>query len=178
MQDQKQSYITPAGVARYPHLDVPTAFPGSNAEPKFECGLILEGNALTKVKSDLSKLGSEWGLKKGFKLPIKEDKNGNEYFYAHAKRDYRPLIKDAKNNEVPEGKVVVGGGSKIRLGLTLKPYKAAFGQGITAYLNAVQVIDLKKGGSRVDFEALEDGFEMDEQDADARHFADGDDTDF
>jgi hypothetical protein len=49
---------------------------------------------------------------------------------------------DAKNSKVP-AKVIIGGGSTIKLDVTVNPY-TAFGGGINLYINAVQLLDLKR----------------------------------
>ena len=49
---------------------------------------------------------------------------------------------DAKNRKVP-AKVIIGGGSTIKLDVTVNPY-TGFGGGINLYINSVQLLDLKQ----------------------------------
>ena len=53
-----------------------------------------------------------------------------------------PPVFDAKNRKVP-AKVIIGGGSTIKLDVTVNPY-TGFGGGINLYINSVQLLDLKQ----------------------------------
>jgi len=76
-------------------------------------------------------------------LPWKKDKkNGDITLFAFSGEKFKPPVFDAKNRRLPDS-VVVGGGSKVRIGVTVNPFDG-FGGGVNLYLNAVQVLDLKQ----------------------------------
>jgi hypothetical protein len=97
----------------------------------------------------------------GGKLPWKEEKKdgkktGKLHLEATSGEKFPPPFVDAQGNEVPRSKVKIGGGSILRLGVTVNPY-TGFGGGINLYINFVQIIELKKSQRAIDVEK-EQGF--------------------
>lgn len=80
---------------------------------------------------------------------------------AGKKWSQRPALFDAKLNPLPEDADNIGGGSIIRVSAEVYPwYTASLGFGISLRPRAVQVIELKAGGSSMDPTAL--GFEAED----------------
>lgn len=65
--------------------------------------------------------------------------------FIRAKSAKKPMLVDAKNQPVPEG-VTVFSGDIIRAGITLAVFDGAQ-KGVTAYLDAVKIIEKRSGGS-------------------------------
>lgn len=138
----------PAGVAYYPNLDAPRQFQRDGkpeGEPKYDTGVIYEGEALATVRAMLDEAAQTLGFDSDDrpKLPLaKNKKTGDMVFKAHSGADYKPIIVDAKLNPLPAG-VRIGGGSIIKVDVTLDAYEG-FGGGVTAYLNGVQVLKFEE----------------------------------
>lgn len=98
----------------------------------------------------------------GCKLPWKKDKkNGKLHLEVASGEAYPPPFVDAKGREVPRSKVKIGGGSVLKVGVTVNPY-TGFGGGINLYINFIQIIELKKPRT-IEVEA-EEGFSYDGSD--------------
>lgn len=161
----KITIITPVGVAMWPKLDKPDTFMPKKGEPKvrYMVNVAFEPDDLAWMKKEIAKAEKTLGVVNPKNSPFKVNKKDNsETLVATSGADYKPAIFDAKNRRLPDG-VVVGGGSKIRLDVTVNAYDG-FGGGVNLYINSVQVLDLKEptwGVSR--FEAAE-GFEYSGED--------------
>jgi hypothetical protein len=160
-------YTTPVGTLRYPNLDKARQFINKKGKPegkpKLDCGWIAPDAATQKkVEKDLEAGMKGLGWSKGEGTPWKTDKkDGTVYLKAQTGEDFRPIVQDAKCNDIPLG-VKIGGGSKGRLMITLDYYDG-FGGGCTAYLNGVQIaklVEYKAGGQ---FDAI-DGYEYEGED--------------
>jgi hypothetical protein len=121
-----------------------------------------------KVDAYLKKCLVDFDLEDG-KLPWKEEKKdkkptGKLFLEATSGEDYPPPFYDAKGNEVPRSKVKIGGGSIIKVDVTVNPY-TGFGGGINLYINSVQIIELKQRSTNR-FEAEEGGFVFNEDHTD------------
>jgi hypothetical protein len=88
--------------------------------------------------------------------------------------EFRPALFDAKVQTMPLT-VVVGGGSKVKLDVSVNYYEG-FGGGINLYLNGVQVLDLKEGGRGKSAFTEDEGFEY-EGDKNASAFSATDEAD-
>jgi hypothetical protein len=105
------------------------------------------------------------------KLPFKSEKDkdkketGTLLITASSGEKYKPPMFDAKNKRLPEG-LALGGGSRIKLDLTLNVYEMSdTNSGVNLYINAVQVLDfVEKGVGKSNFEESE-GFTFDDKDA-------------
>lgn len=65
--------------------------------------------------------------------------------FIRAKSSRQPMLVDAKNQPIPEG-ITVFSGDVIRAGITLAVFDGAQ-KGVTAYLDAVKIIEKRSGGS-------------------------------
>lgn len=171
MPKKKRVRLTlPAGVAYYPNLDAPRQFQRDGkpeGEPKYDTGVIYEGEALATVRAMLDEAAATLGFDSDDRptLPLKKNKKtGDMVFKAHSGADYKPLVVDAKLNPIPTG-TRIGGGSIIKVDVTLDAYEG-FGGGVTAYLNGVQVLKFEEdtfGKPRFD---KEDGYVHESDDDD------------
>lgn len=84
--------------------------------------------------------------------------------------DYPPPFVDAQGNEVPRSKVKIGGGSRLKVNVTVNGY-TGFGGGINLYINWVQIIELKKSQRTIQVEK-EEGFTWTGDDDDAEETSD------
>src|ERR1700688_123023 len=147
---KKATIILPAGIAVWPKLDQadvyqPTDKKGrpSGAEKRpFITRVKYNDEDHRKVDDFLKQCLKNFNLEDG-KLPWKKDKKTGELtLEATSGEKYRPPVFDAKNRKVP-AKVIIGGGSTIKLDVTVNPY-TGFGGGINLYINSVQLLDLKQ----------------------------------
>ena len=121
------------------------------------------------LKKQLAKLDIDGG-----KLPWKKDKKtGKLHLVATSGEKYPPPFVDAKGNEVPRSKVKIGGGSVLRVGVTVNGY-TGFGGGINLYINFIQILELKQYTRTIDVDQ-EEGFTWSEDGDNSS--ADTDDTD-
>jgi hypothetical protein len=149
----KKSLITPKGVANYPWINKPdTKF----NKTEFKCGLVFADVAAAKSVIDAAKeVGAEqFGPKAKVKLPLEKQEDGTVLLRTHSKS--KPPLIDIKGNEV-KSTVKLGGGSIVKLGITLQAYDNGGKKGVTAYLNGVQIIKLVEyGGGTPAFGSAED----------------------
>jgi len=92
--------------------------------------------------------------------------------------DRRPLIIDAKKNDLPVD-VAIWGGTTMRVQLEVYPWNTGAKKGISLQPIMVQVIDLKTGGGRGDTDAFdeEDGYEAEEENTVNKNAFDNEDDD-
>ena len=169
---KKVTIILPPGIAVWPKLDQVDVYqpidkkgrPSGAAKRRFITRVKYTDEDRRKVDDFLKQCLKNFNLEDG-KLPWKKDKKTGELtLEATSGENYRPPVFDAKNRKVP-AKVIIGGGSIIKLDVTVNPY-TVFGSGINLYINSVQLLDLKqRDGNR--FEETE-GFTCgdDEDEAD------------
>jgi hypothetical protein len=167
----KVKFVTPFGVASYPHLNAPDT-KGKYADNKYKTKLVLRGDDpdtqafVKRVDAALEELkGSK---KASFHRPYTVDDETGEVTIT-AKSKYAPAIFDAKNQKAR--KVKIGRGSTIRLMGELVPFE----KGITAQLHQVQIKELNGWGESA-FDAVEDGYEYDPEDAADDEAASGNDS--
>lgn len=161
---KKVTIILPRATAVWPKLNEVDVYqpvdkkgkPSGAEKRRFLTRLKFEDADHVKVDAFLKKALKDFDIEDG-KLPWKKDKKTGElHLEATSGEDYPPPFFDAKGNEVPRSKVKIGGGSTIKLDVTVNPY-TGFGGGINLYINSVQLIELKqRAASR--FEAEEGGF--------------------
>lgn len=133
--------------------------PSGAEKRRFITGLEFNDDDHRKVDAYLKKCLKDLDLEDG-KLPWKKDKKtGKLHLQATSGEDYPPPFVDAKGNEVPRSKVKIGGGSVLKLGVSVNGY-TGFGGGINLYINFVQIIELKKSARTIQVEA-EEGFTYD-----------------
>lgn len=168
-EKKKRVRVTlPAGVASHPNLHTPRRFRNpktkkEEGEPKFDTGIIFADETLEEVKDIINTAAKQlggvdpddrWGS------PLnKNKKSGDWIFKAHTGGDYRPLIQDAKLREIPPtAGINIGAGSVLKLDVTFDWYDG-FGGGLTAYINAVQIIKYVEA-KKSNFEKEDDGWEF------------------
>ena len=147
---KKVTIILPAGIAVWPKLDQVDVYqpidkkgrPSGAAKRRFITRVKYNDEDRRKVDDFLKQCLKNFNLEDG-KLPWKKDKKTGELtLEATSGEKYRPPVFDAKNRKVP-AKVIIGGGSTIKLDVTVNPY-TGFGGGINLYINSVQLLDLKQ----------------------------------
>jgi len=147
---KKIKKVLPAGTAIYPKLNAIDVYqptdkkgrPNGPEKRRYMTYVKYDDEDHRKIDAWLQKCAKELGVEDG-KLPWKKDKKTGElWLVATSGEKYQPLIVDAKNKRMPNSKVI-GGGSKLKLSVTVNSYEG-FGGGINLYLNAVQVLDLKE----------------------------------
>ena len=166
----KVTIILPAGIAVWPKLGEVDVYqptdkkgrPRGAAKRRFIARVKYNDEDRREVDDFLKQCLKNFNLEDG-KLPWKKDrKTGELTLEATSGEKYLPPVFDAKNRKVP-AKVIIGGGSTIKLDVTVNPY-TGFGGGINLYINCVQLLDLKQhDGNR--FEETE-GFTCDDDDDD------------
>lgn len=190
---------TPAGIASFPRLNKPeTEVAGKPVEPRFSCTLLFQAAEVEEMnkllQGELDEAVKAF-KKKNPKMeldivhPLKQviDRDGNpvegqvklsaktKAFSDDGKERRVPLF-DAKGAPLTS-RPDVGGGSKLKMAVAIAPYdmaKSAKGKkwteiGLTLYLNAVKILDLKSfGGKNAEaygFGEQEDGYEASEDSA-------------
>jgi hypothetical protein len=186
---KKVTIILPPGEAIWPKLNEVDVYqpvdkkgrPSGAEKRRFITRVKYDDDNFRKVDEFLKQCLKDFDLEDG-KLPWKKDKKtGLLSLEATSGEKYRPAVYDAKNRKVP-AKVIIGGGSVIRLDVTVNPY-TGFGGGINLYINAVKLLKLvQRDVNR--FEE-EEGFsyngddEEEDTDTSAPHSEElGDDEDF
>lgn len=98
------------------------------------------------IKESAKKLMPDAEFDKDFKWPWKtsKDKDGKPgpvLLSATSGEKFRPPVFDTKNGKIPPS-VVIGGGSKARMDLTVNPYSDE--SGVNLYINGVQIFELQE----------------------------------
>jgi hypothetical protein len=187
MATKKEKFTTCPLIAVWPKLDEPDVYTpkkgpqkiryvtdakAENADDMLKIVEFIKGKA-RELLPDVKK------PKLPFKKETEKNKDGERVetgailLTASSGVKYRPPLFDAKNTKLPDG-VALGGGSKIRLNLSINAYEiSAENSGINLYINAVQVLDLvEKGTGKSPFEE-DEGFTFEEGDS-ASPFKGGD----
>jgi hypothetical protein len=152
----KKSLVTPKGTLSFPWLNRPDTKFGTE---KFKTGLVFENQAAAQSVIDAAKAiaAEEFGPKAKVHLPVSKQEDGSVLLRTHSTS--KPSIANAKG-EVIEKTLKVGGGSVAKLSITLSSYDKGGKKGVTAYLNAVQLLKLVEfGGAAAAFTNAEDEVE-------------------
>jgi hypothetical protein len=97
--------------------------------------------------------------------------------FIRAKTAKQPVVVDAQKQALPEG-LTVFGGDTVKVAMTLAVYEAGASKGVTAYLDAIQLIEKRNaGGSGADMFGIEDGFVAEASAASPADSFDDDDDD-
>lgn len=197
---KKNIYRTKEGTAFYPYLRTPETFEGK--EIGYSIKLMMSQENTAKFKAFLAKELEKASQDPEFKgksfananMGISEDKDGNELFKFKTKASYTnrngeefkktlPVF-DAFGKPVPED-INVGHGSVVVVAFSTKAYwKNKNMKGLTLYLEAVQVLELKEGygaGGSADefgFGAVEGGFSVENSVPETDNPFDGESADF
>lgn len=157
---KKIPFTTPVGIAKYPHItEIDTGHKYSSG--KYDTRLVLNADEAKGFVSMIDKIAAEKFGETKVKLPYKLTEDGK--VEVKAKSKYMPAIFDSRNKKIeklPEG-TRVAGGSTIRIAGALNVYD----EGISLWLNQVQLIELVDGSGNSMFEPTE-GFSKDELDED------------
>lgn len=179
----RTTLLLPVGTAVYPNLNEPRAFKdpktGVEGPPKYSVSVRFDPETKKKVEEMLDAAYTKMGVPKKAAAngPWKErtDKESDEteeLLKAACSEKFRPALFDAKNQTMPVT-AVVGGGSKVRLEVTVNHY-TGFGGGVNLYLNSVQVLEFVEGrGGKSPFEEA-DGFAYEGSDEEAVDHNEGD----
>lgn len=93
-----------------------------------------------------------------FKEDTDKDGNPTGNLKINIKAFERPSVVDASRVAIPEAQLpLVGNGSTIKAQINVVPYVMNGNVGLTAYINAVQLIDLVEFGEVSDFD-IEEGY--------------------
>jgi hypothetical protein len=153
---QRVKFVSPQGVAVYPHLNKPdTQF---NPDGVFKTELAIENcEALVDACNNLAV--EEFGSKAKFRMPFRYDEEtGNTVLKVKSK--YAPKIFDS------QGQIMVGdqipnlwGGSTLKVGGFITTYSVSGSKGVSLQLSKVQVINPVSGGSDEEgFDSVDGGF--------------------
>ena len=146
----KITFTTPAGIAVFPKLNTVDVYqpldkkgkPSGAEKRRFITNIQFSDEDHRAVDAFLKKTAKDLGVADG-KLPWKKSKkDGSITLVATSGEKFKPLAVDAKNQKLPAD-VIIGGGSKIKLNVTVNAYEG-FGGGINLYINAVQVLELQQ----------------------------------
>ena len=155
-KDNFTPITTPIGDLRYPKLSEPDT-KGEYADGKYKTEITFNTINTALVKKEMEACAARmFPGAKNVKIPMKTAKDGTVSFIFKSKN--KPMLVDAKKQKIPAG-VNIGGGSTGRVHGSLAKYEKGPNKGITAYLSAVQVIELQEGGGSISAFDVEDGFE-------------------
>lgn len=168
----RKNLILPAGEASYPHLSNADT-QGKYATGKYDCTVRYTGETAEQVKKMLDEAVAELlPDAEDVKSLYRDDKDTEGAILVKAKSAKQPPVFDTKNTKVPATPLRIGGGSIVKMAVTVNVYDEEE-EKVNLWLNAVQVIKLEQygGGASFDKEEVEDGFdasgmEFEEQDND------------
>ncbi|SHJ81927.1 DUF2815 family protein [Propionispora hippei] len=168
---------SPRGEALYPYLKAPEVYEGEEVGYTIQVKFSKEDTdkvlAILEEELESAKNSSEFKGKRWSKEPrmgFREDQNGDIVFKFKTKATIKTKAGDIVKRTVPvfdaKGKpvdVTIGNGSVVRVAFQIVPYwKSSTNNGLSLYLDAVQVIELveyKGGGNASSFGfGEEDGF--------------------
>jgi hypothetical protein len=172
-------FTTPIATLVWPHVHAPdTKFvkDGDNARYKTEFTLTAEEAApmIKQAKALISEARKSKITKAPPKAPHKENDDGTVTFSCHSYN--APALFDAAGTPIKPG-TKVGGGTRAAVAGLMKVYEGFGATGVTLYLNALQIVDLKEfgGGSAESFGFnVTDGFRAGDEDAEEESFDDDD----
>lgn len=157
---KRKKYITAKGTALYPHLRTPETYEGAEVGytvqlqlPKEETDamIVFLEKALEAAKKMEQFKGKKWSKEPS--LGTKETKDGDTVFKFKTKASFEKdgqVIKKTvpvfdKYGKKLDPAINVGSGSIIQVSYSLNPYhKSATNNGISLYLEAVRVVELKE----------------------------------
>jgi len=152
-------FTTPAGNAKYPHLNSPdTAFDTDN--PKYKTEILMSEDEAAPLIAQIKAAAAEaFGANANYRMPVtKDEETGQVSIKAQSK--YQPKFYDAQGQViVPSALPKIGGGSTVKMGGVLNLYTVSGSKGVKMMLDKVQVIDVVNGfgGDDGGFEAVDGG---------------------
>lgn len=154
---EKVKLNTPVGIAKYPKVSEPDkpAYGGD-----YKCPIILDPGAkgVKELRAEVNRVLREAyapgklidpktkKMRDNVRTPFKEVKqdDGSVVLEFMTRSKYQPAVFDSKGKPVNAVDVKIGGGSKVRLGVTLQAFGAdAPNPGVRAYLDSVTIATLK-----------------------------------
>jgi len=154
--------VSPKGAAGYAWLNKPdTKF---NEAGTYKVSLTMSEKLGTPLVDQMQDIFLEEFDKKAMpraNFPFKVDEESGDITFTF-KSSKQPKIFDAKGNPILK-KLNIGNGSILKAAISMGAYKTGMVTGVSAYLDAVQVIELVEFKSKSMFES-EDGFTVSEDD--------------
>ncbi|MFI4971117.1 MAG: hypothetical protein ACHP7H_00440 [Hyphomicrobiales bacterium] len=168
---KKISVTLPKGAAVWPKLNEVDVYqpvdkkgkPSGAEKRRFITRLEFNDEDHRKVDAYLRKQLADNDMEGG-KLPWRDEKKdgkktGKKHLEMTSGEKFPPPFIDSKGNDIPRSKVKIGGGSILKINVTVNPY-TGFGGGINLYMNDVMIVELKQR-VRNQIEAEENGFVYD-----------------
>lgn len=182
---KKVSVTLPKAIAVWPKLNEVDVYqpvdkkgkPNGAEKRRFITHLEFDDDGFRKVDAFLRKQLAANDMEDG-KLPWKDEKKdgkktGKKLLTVTSGEKYPPPFIDSKGNDIPRSKVKVGGGSILKVNVSINPY-TGFGGGINLYMNDVMIVELKQR-VRNHIEAEENGYVYEGGDSDDEASEDLDD---
>jgi hypothetical protein len=173
---KKITVTLPKGVAVWPKLNEVDVYqpvdkkgkPNGAEKRRFITRLAFNDEDFRKVDAYLKKQLADHDMEDG-KLPWRDEKKdgkktGKKHLEMTSGEKYPPPFLDSRGNEIPRSKVKIGGGSVLKVDVTVNVY-TGFGGGINLYMNDVMIVELKQR-ARNKMEAEEGGFVYEGSDED------------
>lgn len=168
---KKITVTLPKGVAVWPKLNEVDVYqpldkkgkPNGAEKRRFITRLEFNDEDHRKVDAYLKKVLKDHDMEDG-KLPWRDEKKdgkktGKKHLEMTSGEKYPPPFIDSRGNEIPRSKVKVGGGSVLKVDVTVNVY-TGLGGGINLYMNDVMIVELKQR-ERNKMAAEEGGFVYD-----------------
>ena len=145
--------VTPVAKAVFPHLDAHEEYMGQSTG-KYSLTLEFAPDAIKGIKKVIAQVGQGKGTN-----PLKEIAADAEYsagmFRLKAKSKFPVTIKDKAGKSGVDPSAIANG-SEVRAIIGFAPYSTGANQGVTVYLDGVQL--LSGGGGELDFGELPEGY--------------------
>jgi hypothetical protein len=146
----QDKFVTPIVTLVWPHVHAPdTKFVKDGEDAKYNTQFSLSKDEAAPIISTAKRLINEARKSKLTKappkLPFTENEDGTVTFKCASKN--APALFDASGTPLKPG-MKVGGGTLARISGLMRVYEGFGATGVTLYLNAMQIIDLKEFGGR------------------------------
>ena len=158
---KRERYVSPVGEAKWAHLHSPKAPFQQGGQPRYQVDFVFDPND-PEAKAWAGGIEAE-RKRAGTATLFKPEKNeqdqptGRWFVTLKTGEQYPPQLFDAQGQALAAG-TRIGNGSKIRCAYTIVPF-SGFGGGVTLYLSAVQVVELRHFDGRT---ASDFGFPVEE----------------
>lgn len=159
----QERFTTPIATLVWPHVHAPDTKFDDEGVYSTEFTLTREEAQplIDLAKKLIAEAKKQKLAKSPNKAPYTENDDGTVTFRAKSK--HQPALFDSRGTPMAPG-VKVGGGTRARVAGLMRVYESFGHTGVTLYLNALQIIDLKEFGSgdaaSFGFDAVE-GFTVD-----------------
>ncbi|GAB5503474.1 hypothetical protein [Pyruvatibacter sp.] len=162
MSNVTRKFRTTVGTARYPHL----TRPDTKFEPPFKTGFIQspdDAQPLIDIINEVAEEAFKPAQIKKANIPYEIDEETGDVVFT-TKSGYQPGLFAGNGDPIKDKvreKLIVGGGSQIKLSLTVKAWEVSGKCGIKLELRTVQIVKPVSSGG---FDAEEGGWVPDEDD--------------